>query len=103
MRHAGILFGVLFSVQAFAAPAPPLSQLPPVISLHQELVAVDYFREGRQTGCWLRITGEAEENLWLNVLISVFLKETGLTFGIFKVSAKKINMKDGSPQLQDGR
>ena len=97
------MFGLLCSVHASAAPAPPLSQLPPVIPLHQELVAVDYFREGRQSGCGLRITGEAEENVWLNVLISVFLKETGLPFGIFKVSAKKINMKDGAPLLRDGR
>lgn len=102
MRCVVILFGVLCSHQATAAPAPPLSLLPPVIPLHQELVAVDYFREGRPTGCGLRISGEAEENLWLNVLISVFLKETGITFGIFKVSAKKIAMKDGAPLRQDG-
>lgn len=101
--HVTSLFGILFSVLAFAAPAPPPSRLPPVIPLHQELVAVDYFREGRQSGCGLRITGEAGENVWLNVLISVFLKETGLTFGIFKISAKKIDMKDGAPLLRDGR
>jgi hypothetical protein len=97
------LFGLLWSAHASAAPPPPLSQLPPVIPTHQELAAVDYFRDGKPTGCGLRITGEAVENLWLNVLISVFLNETGSTFGIFKVSAKKINMKDGAPLIQDGR
>lgn len=103
MKHILYLFGLLWPVLATSGPAPPLSQLSPVIPLHQELVEVEYFREGRQTGCGLRITGEAAENVWLNVLISVFLKETGLAFGIFKVSAKKMNMKDGEPQLQDGR
>jgi len=103
VRFAVFLFGLLWSVHASAAPAPPLSQLPPVIPTHQELAAVDYFRDGKPTGCGLRTTGEAVENIWLNVLISVFLNETGATFGIFKVSAKKINMRDGAPLIQDGR
>jgi hypothetical protein len=103
VRNVIFLFGLLWSVHASAASAPPLSQLPPVIPLHQELAAVDYFRDGKPTGCGLRITGEAVENLWLNVLISVFLNEAGSTFGIFKVSAKKINMQDGAPLIQDGR
>lgn len=97
------MFCMLWFAHASAAPAPPLSQLPPVIVLHQELTAVDHLREGRQTGCGLRITGESVEDEWLNVLISVFLKETGFTFGIFKVSAKRINMRDGAPLIQDGR
>lgn len=102
-RYVIFLFGLLWSVNGSAAPAPPLSQLPPVIPTHQELAAVDYFRDGKPTGCGLRITAEAEEDLWLNVLISVFLNGEGSTFGIFKVSAKKMNMKDGAPLIKDGR
>lgn len=103
MRQSALLFGAAYSALALAAPAPQLSQLPPVIPLQQELVAVDYFREGRQSGCGLRITGEAEEYVWINVLVSVFLKETGQTFGVFKVSAKTMDMKDGAPLLRDGK
>jgi len=93
--------GFLLLQQVLAAPAPTLQQLPPIIPLKQNLKTVDYFRDGRQSGCGLRVTGEAEENLWLNVLVSVFEKENGLTFGIFKISAKKL--KEGAPQFLEDR
>jgi len=93
--------GIVLFQQVLAAPAPTLQQIPPIIPLKQNLMAVDYFRDGRQSGCGLRVTGEAEENLWLNVLVSVFEKENGLVFGIFKVSAKKL--KEGVPQSPEGR
>jgi hypothetical protein len=37
------------------------------------------------------------------VLITVFRKESGATFGVIKVVARKAIMKDGAPVLQDGR
>jgi len=103
MRNLAIKLCTILPLLAVAAPAPPLSQLPPVIPLKQELVAVNYFTDGRQSGCGLRATGEPEEYLWLNVLVSVYLKEKGQTFGIFKVSAKNISVKNGKPQLKNGR
>jgi len=103
IKNVCLFFAFLWPEYLSAAPAPTLNQLPPIIPLHQELTAVNYFREGQQTGCGLRATGEAEENVWLNVLISVFMKETGFTFGIFKVSAKRVMMKNGAPLIQNGR
>ncbi len=97
MKYLGILFGVFFSVQALAS--PPL----PVIPLNQYLAAIDYSREGGQTGCGLRIDGETASNLWINVLVSVFIRESGTMFGMFKVFARKINMKNGVPLIQDGK
>jgi hypothetical protein len=73
------------------------------IPQNQNLAVVDYFSDGRQTGCGLRATGETKDDLWLNVLITVFRKETGATFGVIKVVARKVNMKDGAPVLQDGK
>jgi hypothetical protein len=82
MKYWIVLFSLLLSAQALASPTS-------VIPLNQNLAVVDYFGEGRQTGCGVRATGETKDNLWLNVLITVFLKETGSTFGVIKVVARK--------------
>lgn len=97
MKYWILLFGVLLSAHALADSSTP------VIPLNQNLAVVDYFSDGRQTGCGLRATGETRDDLWLNVLTTVFRKETGATFGVIKVVARKANMKDGAPVLQDGK
>jgi hypothetical protein len=103
MKYSGFLFWALLSAHAFADTSPPVVPHPPVIPLNQNLAVVDYFGDGRQTGCGLRITGETKDDLWLNVLITVFMKGTGATFGVIKVVARKVNVKDGIPLLQDGK
>lgn len=97
MKHLIFLIGVFISAHVLAAPPPP------VIPLNQYLAVVEYAREGKQTGCGLRATGETENNLWINVLLSVFTGESGDLFGMFKVVVKEINMQNGRPLLQDGR
>ncbi len=97
MKYWVVLFGVLLSAQALADSSTP------VIPLNQNLAVVDYFGDGRQTGCGLRATGETKDNLWLNVLITVFIKETGSTFGVIKVVARKVRTKNGVPLLRDGK
>jgi hypothetical protein len=103
MKYWVLLFGVLLTAIAYAG--PPLSATPTgaEIPLNQNLAVVDYFSDGQQTGCGLRATGETRDALWLNVLITVFRKETGTTFGVIKVVARKANIKDGAPVLQDGK
>ena len=103
MKYSGFLFGALLSAHAFADTSPPVVPHPPIIPLNQNLAVVDYFGDGRQTGCGLRITGEVKDDLWLNVLITVFMKGTGATFGVIKVVARKVNVKEGVPLLQDGK
>ena len=76
---------------------------PPLIPLNQELAAVDYAKEGRQTGCGLRITAETGGDLWINVLLSVFVREAAPPLGMFKVVVKKINIENDKPKLQDGK
>jgi hypothetical protein len=92
-----VLFGMLLSAQALADSPTP------VIPLNQNLAVVDYSSNGRQTGCGLRATGETKDDLWLNVLVTVFRKDTGATFGVLKVVARKVNTKDGVPLLQNGK
>jgi hypothetical protein len=105
MKYSGFLFGALLSAHAFADASPPLAphSHSPVIPLNQNLAVVDYFGDGRQTGCGLRATGETKDDLWLNVLVTVFMKGTGATFGVIKVVARKVNVKDGVPLLHDGK
>lgn len=87
-----------FHVQANAA------AITPVIPLNQDLVTVDYVnKDGRQSGCGLRATGSTKDDIWLNVLVNVFMQEPGVTFGMFKVVARKINMANGAPILQNGK
>ena len=97
MKYWIVLFSTLLSAQALADSSTS------VIPLNQNLAVVDYFGDGRQTGCGLRATGETKDNLWLNVLITVFIKETGATFGVIKVVARKVKTKDGVPLLKDGK
>lgn len=97
MNYWVLLFGMVLSVHALAGSSAP------VVPLNQKLAVVDYFDNGRQSGCGLRATGETRDDLWLNVLITVFMKETGASFGVIKVVARKVNVKDGVPVLQDGK
>ena len=97
MKYWVLLFCMLNSAYAHADTSA--AEIP----LNQKLEVVDYFDNDRQTGCGLRATGEASGDLWLNVLITVFMKETGAAFGVIKVVARKVNTKDGVPLLQDGK
>jgi hypothetical protein len=97
MKYWVVAIGVLLSAHALAGSTSP------EIPLNQKLAVVDYFDNGRQSGCGLRATGETKDNVWLNVLITVFMKETGAAFGVIKVVARKVNMKDGVPLLHDGK
>lgn len=103
MKYWVLLFGVLLSAIAYAEPSLPAAPVGAESPLNQNLAVVDYFSDGLQTGCGLRATGETRDALWLNVLITVFRKETGATFGVIKVVARQANMKDGAPVLQDGK
>ncbi|MFZ2541308.1 MAG: hypothetical protein WAW75_05975 [Gallionella sp.] len=96
MKRPGFFLAALLSAQAFSAPTVP------IVPLQQNLTVVEYSSAGRQTGCGLRITGVARQNLSLNVLITVFMKEPGITFGVVKVVARKIAMENGMPLPQDG-
>jgi hypothetical protein len=97
MKFWALIFGLLISAQALAGSSAP------VIPLNQKLEVVDYSDNGRQSGCGLRATGNTKDDVWLNVLVTVFMKETGASFGIIKVVARKVNTKDGAPVLQDGK
>lgn len=97
MKYSALLFGMLLSAHALAESSAT------VIPLNQKLEVVDYVDNGRQSGCGLRATGNTKDDVWLNVLVTVFMKETGSSFGIVKVVARKVNTKDGVPLLQDGK
>jgi hypothetical protein len=97
MKFPVILFGMLFSMHTLADTSVPITVL------NQKLSAVAYASEEQQTGCGLRATGETKDALSLNVLVTVFRKDTGATFGVIKVVARKVVMKDGAPVLQNGR
>jgi hypothetical protein len=97
MKKSVLFLGMLLSAHALAEPSAP------VIPLNQNLAVVDYFDDGRQSGCGLRATGETGDHLWLNVLVTVFAKGTGATFGVIKVVARQVNTRDGVPLLQDGK
>jgi hypothetical protein len=89
MKYLALLFGMLLSAHALAESSAP------VIPLNQKLAVVDYFDNGRQSGCGLRATGETKDNVSLNVLVTVFMKDTGSAFGVIKVVARKVNIQDG--------
>jgi hypothetical protein len=97
MKLRILLFGILLSAHSFAGTSIPAAVL------NQKLSAVDYSSDGRQTGCGLRATGETGDGLSLNVLVTVFRKDTGATFGVIKVVARKVVKKDGAPLMQDGQ
>ena len=96
MKYPVLFLAALMSAETFAATSTP------VVPLQQKLTTVEYSSGGRQTGCGLRVTGQTKQSLSLNVLITVFMKEAGVTFGVVKVVARKIEMKNGVPIPQDG-
>ena len=97
MRYLALLFSVLFS--ALALPSP----LPPVVPQNQYLAALDYFRNGEQSGCGLRVTGETKDNIWVSALLVLSMKEFGTLYGVFKVDVKKIIVKNDRPLIRDGK
>lgn len=97
MKYLYILWAAVLSAHASAEPSPP------AIPLKQNLAALDYARDGRQTGCGLRITGETGGDLWVNILLSVFARGAEAPVGMFKVVVKKINLQNGEPLLRDGK
>jgi len=97
MKFWLLLYAMLLSTQAVADPAAF------VVPQNQKLVEVDYSDNSRQSGCGLRATGETRDDVSLNILITVFMKDTGAAFGVIKVVARKIVTKDGVPLLQDGK
>jgi len=99
------IFSSILSIPALANPPPPSVPLNPhlAVPLKQNLAALDYSKEGKQTGCGLRITGETGGDLWINILLSVFSRETETPLGMFKVVVKKISLENGEAMLQDGK
>lgn len=95
MKYLMLFLGLFLSAHALASP--------PAIPLNQYLAALDYFQKGEPSGCGLRVTGETGDNLWINALVNVSMKESGALFGLFKVVVKRINMKNGKPLMQDGK
>jgi len=102
MRYLGYIFGLLLSAN-FVAASPNDILIPSVVPLNQKLSTVEYFKDGRQSGCGLRVTGETRDDIWINVLITVFMKEPGVNFGVAKIVARKVEAKDGKPLLREGR
>ncbi|MBI3903749.1 MAG: hypothetical protein HY306_12545 [Nitrosomonadales bacterium] len=91
------------SVHAMAGtPAPSLTN-PAMVPHNQNLAALAYFGRLGPTGCGVRITGETEDDLWINVVLNVFMRETKEPTAMFKVVVRKVLKKDGIPLLQDGR
>lgn len=97
MKLLFFVIGILISPLASAATPSP------AIPLNQNLAVVEYARNGEQTGCGLRATGETGDSLWIDVLLSVFTRESGELFGMFKVVIRKINLLNGTPLLRDGQ
>ncbi|MEQ1525560.1 MAG: hypothetical protein ABL911_02280 [Gallionella sp.] len=96
MKKNMFVFVALLSAHAFASSSEP------VPLLQQNLVSVEYFSNGKQSGCGVRATAENKDKLMLNALITVFLKDTGTTFGVVKVVARKAEMKKGVPLMKNG-
>jgi len=96
MKYSVLFFAVLVSAEAYAGTSVP------VIPLQQKLSAVVYSSGGHQTGCGLRITAVTNQGLSLNVLITVFMKEAGVTFGVVKVVARSTELKNEVPLSKEG-
>jgi hypothetical protein len=94
-RWSGI-FLALLSANVFASSSAP------VPLLKQNLVSVEYFSNGKQSGCGVRATAENKDHLMLNALVTVFLKDTGTTFGVVKVVARRMELKKGAPLIKNG-
>lgn len=103
MRYANLFLAALIVIPSLSVAGPNDILIPSVVPLNQNLTAVEYLKDGRQSGCGLRITGESRDDIWLNVLITVFMKESGVKFGVAKFVARKVEMKGGKPLLRDGR
>lgn len=95
MKLPLLFFVALFSSTALASPQAVVT---PTL---QNLVAVEYSSSGKQSGCGLRATGIAQQNLSLNILITVFLKSSGSTFGVVKVVARNVDPERGIAQDGD--
>ena len=102
MRNVKLLLGFLIFIPIYSVASPNEILIPAVAPLKQHLSTVDYFKDGRQSGCGLRITAETQDDIWLNVLITVFMKGAGADFGVIKIVARKVEMKDGKPLFRDG-
>ena len=97
MKYPGLLLlSLLFPLAAVAENAP-------LIPKQQHLAALDYSTAGKQSGCGLRVTGEAAGDLWINILLSVFIKENAPPVGMFKLVVRKMNMQNGEPVVRDGK
>ncbi|MGC2167386.1 MAG: hypothetical protein WA632_15380 [Gallionella sp.] len=94
MKYRLFLLVAMFSGRVLASPAEV------VTPSGQNLVAVEYSSSGKQSGCGLRATGVTPQNLSLNILITVFLKSSGGTFGVVKVVARNVEPNNGI--VQDG-
>ena len=103
MRYGHIFLGILMLLPHLSVAAPNDILIPSVLPKKQILSAVDYFSNGRQSGCGLRITGETQDDIWLNVLITVFMKEADVVFGAVKIVARKVEMENGKPLFRNGR
>jgi len=102
MVYPKIFIWLLVFLPIFSVAAPHDILIPAVVPKNQNMATVDYFKDGRQSGCGLRITGDVQGDLWINVLITVFMKESGSTFGVVKIVARKVEMKNSKPVLRDG-
>jgi hypothetical protein len=81
---------------------PAIAATPAVITpATQNMIAVQYASGGKQSGCGIRATGVTEQNLSLNILITVFLKDTGAKFGVVKVVARNVDPESGTAQDGD--
>ncbi|MBI5659080.1 MAG: hypothetical protein HZC43_05930 [Nitrosomonadales bacterium] len=98
MKLLVFLAGIFFSAPVLADPPPPA-----IIPPNQQLAAISYFKDGKQSGCGIRVDGETGDKVWINVLLSVFMRQSGSLFGMFKVITRKIIMVDGAPLMKDGR
>ena len=97
MKYFIFLFCAFLPIRVLSNPLLPL------IPQNQYLAALNYFRNGEPSGCGLRITGITKDELWINALVMVSMKESGNLFGVFKVEHKKITMKDDKPLILDGK
>jgi hypothetical protein len=96
MKLFSFICAVFLSANVFASSSAP------VPLLKKNFVSVEYSSNGRQSGCGLRATAENKDKLSLNALITVFIKDTGATFGVVKVVARKANIKNGAPLMKNG-
>ncbi len=95
MKYPLLLLAVLLSGQTLAGTQAV------VTPTGQNLLAVEYYSSGKQSGCGLRATGVTSQKLSLNILITVFLKDGGEKFGVVKVVARNMDSEKGVAQDGD--